>query len=167
MPHHNPSVQPEDAPKIIFVRQQFSAFGGAELILDRTLEALGARGHKVALLGRSWREDRSNVGFIRCDPPKVTRSLREMMFARAACRVLKRYPHSLVQAHERIPCCDIFRAGDGVHAAYSCTAQTWRIHGRETRVGAQSFSSQHLAARAQDVHEFAAESRDRQFGDGG
>jgi UDP-glucose:(heptosyl)LPS alpha-1,3-glucosyltransferase len=23
-----------------------------------------------------------------------------------------------VQAHERIPCCDIFRAGDGVHAAY-------------------------------------------------
>lgn len=118
MPHPNPSVQPEGAPKIIFVRQQFSAFGGAELILDRTLEALGAQGHKVALLARSWRGDRSNIQFIRCDPPKIARPLRETMFARAACRTLKHYPHSLVQAHERISCCDIFRAGDGVHAAY-------------------------------------------------
>lgn len=118
MPHPNPSVQPEHAPKIIFVRQQFSAFGGAELILDRTLEALSARGHNVALLARSWRGDRSNIQFIRSDPLKIARPLREAMFARAACRTLRRYPHSLVQAHERIPCCDIFRAGDGVHAAY-------------------------------------------------
>lgn len=118
MPHPNPSVQPQEAPQIIFVRQQFSAFGGAELILDRTLEALGTHGHKIALLARSWREQRSNIQFIRCDPPKIARPLRETIFARAACRTLKHYPHSLVQAHERIPCCDIFRAGDGVHAAY-------------------------------------------------
>lgn len=118
MPHPNPSVQPQDVPKIIFVRQQFSAFGGAELILDRTLQALGAQGHKVALLARSWRGDRDNIQFIRCDPQKIARPLRETMFARAACRTLRNYPHSLVQAHERIPCCDIFRAGDGVHAAY-------------------------------------------------
>jgi UDP-glucose:(heptosyl)LPS alpha-1,3-glucosyltransferase len=27
-------------------------------------------------------------------------------------------PDALVQSHERMPCCDIYRAGDGVHAAY-------------------------------------------------
>jgi UDP-glucose:(heptosyl)LPS alpha-1,3-glucosyltransferase len=118
MPQPAAPVQREVPPKIIFVRQQFSAFGGAELILDRILNALDTRGHKVALLARSWKSDRDGVQFIRCDPPKVARSLRETIFARAACRALQEYPRSLVQAHERIPCCDIFRAGDGIHAAY-------------------------------------------------
>ena len=50
MPHPAPPVQPE-AGRTIFVRQQFSQFGGAELILDRMLSALAARGKRVALLG--------------------------------------------------------------------------------------------------------------------
>jgi UDP-glucose:(heptosyl)LPS alpha-1,3-glucosyltransferase len=116
MPHPAPPVQP-DADRIIFVRQQFSQFGGAELILDRLLTALAARGRRVALLGRSWRGGR-DVEFIRCDPPKGTRAFRETLFARAACRRIAREKGALVQAHERVPCCDIFRAGDGVHAAY-------------------------------------------------
>jgi UDP-glucose:(heptosyl)LPS alpha-1,3-glucosyltransferase len=116
MPHPAPPVQPE-ADRIIFVRQQFSQFGGAELILDRMLTVLAERGKRVALLGRSWRGDR-DVEFIRCDPPKVTRAFRETLFARAACRLIAREKGALVQAHERVPCCDIFRAGDGVHAAY-------------------------------------------------
>jgi UDP-glucose:(heptosyl)LPS alpha-1,3-glucosyltransferase len=116
MPHPAPPVQPE-ADRIIFVRQQFSQFGGAELILDRMLAALAARGKRVALLGRSWRGGR-DVEFIRCDPPKVTRAFRETLFARSACRLIAREKGALVQAHERVPCCDLFRAGDGVHAAY-------------------------------------------------
>src|SRR5690349_9659423 len=110
MPHPVAPVQREvsAAPEIIFVRQQFSAFGGAELILDRILQSLGARGRKIGLLARSWKEDRTDVQFIRCDPPKVARFLRETIFARTACRTLQKYPRSLVQAHERIPCCDIF-----------------------------------------------------------
>lgn len=118
MPQPAAPVQREVSPEIIFVRQQFSAFGGAELILDRIVDALGERGYKIALLARSWKNDREGAEFIRCDPPKVARSLRETIFARAACRTLQKYPRSLVQAHERIPCCDIFRAGDGIHAAY-------------------------------------------------
>jgi len=116
MPHPAPPVQPE-ADRIIFVRQQFSQFGGAELILDRLLAALAARGKRVALLGRSWRGGH-DIEFIRCDPPKVTRVFRETLFARAACRLIARERGALVQAHERVPCCDLFRAGDGVHAAY-------------------------------------------------
>lgn len=118
MPQPVAPVQHQVSPEIIFVRQQFSAFGGAELILDRTLQSLGARGLNIGLLARSWKDDRTDVQFIRCNPPKVARFLRETLFARAACHALQKYPRSLVQAHERIPCCDIFRAGDGVHAAY-------------------------------------------------
>jgi UDP-glucose:(heptosyl)LPS alpha-1,3-glucosyltransferase len=116
MPHPAPPVQPA-ADRTIFIRQQFSQFGGAELILDRLLAALAARGKRVSLLGRSWRGGRE-VEFIRCDPPKVARALRETLFARAACLLIAREKGALVQAHERVPCCDIFRAGDGVHAAY-------------------------------------------------
>ncbi len=122
MPHPTAPVKREasrdSAPKIIFVRQQFSAFGGAELILDRMLTSLNAGEHKIALLARSWKGKHRGATFIPCNPPKVARFLRETIFARAACRMLRNYPGALVQAHERIPCCDIFRAGDGVHAAY-------------------------------------------------
>jgi len=103
--------------RIIFVRQQFTPFGGGELILDRTITAMAARGVRVALLARSW-TGREDIEFIRCDPPRFPRAWRETRFARAACERLGHESGSIVQAHERIPCCDVFRAGDGVHAAY-------------------------------------------------
>ena len=104
--------------RIIFVRQQFAPFGGAELILTRTLAALAARGLKVSVLARAWPAHETRIEFIRCDPPWVPRAFRETVFARAACKRLQHERDALVQAHERVPCCDIFRAGDGVHAAY-------------------------------------------------
>jgi UDP-glucose:(heptosyl)LPS alpha-1,3-glucosyltransferase len=117
MPHSPDSVQPKAPPRLVFVRQQFSPFGGGELILDRMIGALAARGLKIALLARAWTE-RDDVEFIECDPPRFPRFLRERRFARAACDRLAHEAAAIVQAHERIPCCDIFRAGDGVHAAY-------------------------------------------------
>jgi UDP-glucose:(heptosyl)LPS alpha-1,3-glucosyltransferase len=44
--------------------------------------------------------------------------MRDRSFARAACAAIGRLPATLVQSHERIPCCDIYRAGDGVHAVW-------------------------------------------------
>ncbi|MCC6949595.1 MAG: glycosyltransferase family 4 protein [Bradyrhizobiaceae bacterium] len=118
MPHRPDPVKPRPFPRrIIFVRQHFTRFGGAELILDRTISAMHRRGVPLALLGRSWRA-RDDIEFIRCDPPRFPRFLRERKFADAACRRIAGERDALVQSHERIPCCDIFRAGDGVHAAY-------------------------------------------------
>jgi len=175
MPYSNPSVQPKNAPKIVFVRQQFSRFGGAELILDRILAALVARSYKVALLARSWHEDRTGVEFIRCDPPKLLRSMRETMFARAACRTIERMPDALVQAHERIPCCDIFRAGDGVHAAYleqrrraesalgKIATQLSLFHRNTLKLERQMFSSPRLKTVIVNS-EMVAEDLVRQYG---
>lgn len=117
MPHRSDPVQRALPERIILVRQQFTRHGGGELILDRMLSALAARGVALALLGRSWNE-RKDIQFIHCDPPRFPRFSRERRFARAACRRLAAETGALVQSHERIPCCDIFRAGDGVHAAY-------------------------------------------------
>jgi UDP-glucose:(heptosyl)LPS alpha-1,3-glucosyltransferase len=106
------------ARRIIFVRRQFAPFGGAELILTRTLAALAARGIKVSVLAHTWPTPETGIEFIHCDPPWAPRALRETAFASAACKRLRHERDALVQAHERVPCCDIFRAGDGVHAAY-------------------------------------------------
>lgn len=118
MPQPSHPVQ-QAAPlrRLIFVRQHFTPYGGGELILDRTISALSARGVRTAILGRAW-GSRQDVEFIRCDPPNRSRILRDRSFARAACARIAQEQDAVVQSHERIPCCDIFRAGDGVHAAY-------------------------------------------------
>lgn len=104
-------------PKLAFVRQRFSRFGGGELILSRTLEALAARGAPVSIVAREW-EPQSGLSFHRCDPARSPRSTRDSRFAKAACEIIAKLPDTLVQSHERLSCCDIYRAGDGVHAAY-------------------------------------------------
>lgn len=104
-------------PKLAFVRQRFSRFGGGELILDRTITALAKRGVPLSIIAREW-EPREGIAFLRCDPSRAPRSSRDSRFARAACEIIATLPDTLVQSHERISCCDIYRAGDGVHAAY-------------------------------------------------
>lgn len=104
-------------PKIAFVRQKFSRFGGGELILDRTIGALAKRGAAITIIAREW-EPHAGIEFRRCDPARSPRTTRDSRFARAACEIIATLPGALVQSHERLSCCDIYRAGDGVHAAY-------------------------------------------------
>jgi UDP-glucose:(heptosyl)LPS alpha-1,3-glucosyltransferase len=52
------------------------------------------------------------------DPFYVGSLWRDLGFARAVCREVGRARLALVQSHERLLCCDIFRAGDGVHAVW-------------------------------------------------
>src|SRR4030095_6913865 len=51
-------------------------------------------------------------------PRYRARTMRDARFAHAACNALAGLPGTLVQSHERIACCDIYRAGDGVHAVW-------------------------------------------------
>jgi UDP-glucose:(heptosyl)LPS alpha-1,3-glucosyltransferase len=118
MPHQPDGVQSRALPRrIVFIRQRFTQFGGGELVLDRIVTAMIARGVSVTLLARAW-TGRSDIEFVRCDPPRFPRFSRERRFARAACGIGSAWTDAIVQSHERLPCCDIFRAGDGVHAAF-------------------------------------------------
>ena len=53
-----------------------------------------------------------------CNPYHLGALWRDWGFARATCRDIRRSQPSLVESHERMLCCDVYRAGDGVHAVW-------------------------------------------------
>ncbi|XZG70626.1 glycosyltransferase family 4 protein [Chitinibacteraceae bacterium HSL-7] len=102
--------------RLAIVRQKYNPHGGAERFVTRALNTL-CKHHAldVTLLTRNWDGD----GHWHCErlrPFHLGRAWREKAFARAAQKQFGRF--DLVQSHERIPGCDIFRAGDGVHAVW-------------------------------------------------
>lgn len=113
---------------LALVRQRYNAYGGAERFIERALDALAARGLTVTVLAREWVGDPKKV--VRCDPFHIGRLWRDWSFARAVCREGARRTFDLVQSHERIACCDVYRAGDGVHAQW--------LHNRRAALGALS-----------------------------
>jgi UDP-glucose:(heptosyl)LPS alpha-1,3-glucosyltransferase len=109
--------------KIAIVRQRYNPYGGAERFVERALGALASEGAQVTLITRSW-DGAPREGFqqITCDP-KYSRLLggraaRDRSFAACAQAEMARGGFDITQSHERIPGCMIFRAGDGVHAAW-------------------------------------------------
>ena len=100
--------------KLALIRQRYAHDGGAERFVSRALEALRSRDVRLTLITREWR---GGEGFevITCNPFYIGRLWRDWSFARAVCRRLEKESFDLVQSHERISCCDVYRAGDGVH----------------------------------------------------
>jgi len=109
--------------KIAIVRQRYNPFGGAERFVERALGALADEGAEVTLITRNW-DGAPRQGFrqITCDPAYSRlfggRAGRDRSFAAAARVEMARGGFDITQSHERIPGCMIFRAGDGVHAAW-------------------------------------------------
>lgn len=109
--------------RLALVRQRYNPFGGAERFVERALSALVREGAQVTLITRSW-EGAAQDGFRQkiCDPAYSRifggRIARDRGFAACAQREMAQGGYDITQAHERIPGCMIFRAGDGVHAAW-------------------------------------------------
>ncbi len=111
------------AMKIALVRQRYNPYGGAERFVERALTALAAEDVELTLLARAWSEAPSPEAagahkdwrLLRCNPFYIGRVWRDWGFARAVCAAVKAHRFDLVQSHERISCCDVYRAGDGVH----------------------------------------------------
>ena len=101
--------------KLAIVRQKYTPFGGAERFIERALAALRAKDVDVSIVAREWQGDLKGV---RVNPFFLGRTWRDAGFARGVQRLLAQKRFDLVQSHERIPGCDIYRAGDGVHATW-------------------------------------------------
>ena len=101
------------------VRQRYTPFGGAERFVERAIDALVERGVHVQIYTRKWPQggDR-RVEPVLCDPFYAGSLWRDASFAAAVRAALARDRPDLVQSHERIEGCDIFRAGDGVHRVW-------------------------------------------------
>ncbi len=117
---------------VALVRQRYTPDGGAERFVSRALNALQTQGVAVTLIARQWRGE-PGVKTLNCDPGYYGRWWRDWSFARAVCRLVRAHHFDLVQSHERIACCDIYRAGDGVHRAW--LQQLARIRGPLRRFG--------------------------------
>jgi UDP-glucose:(heptosyl)LPS alpha-1,3-glucosyltransferase len=104
------------APRIALVRGRYDPSGGAERFVASAMAALESLGVATTLVTRSWPDHDGSA--IVLDPFHVGSLWRDRGFAAAVCAELKRRRFDLVQSHERIACCDVYRAGDGVHAEW-------------------------------------------------
>lgn len=112
---------------IVLIRQRYNPYGGAERFISRALGAIDHADIKVSLVARAW-EPIQGIDFVCCNPFYFGRLWRDWSFARKVCRQVNALKPDLVQSHERIPCCDIYRAGDGVHSVWleqKARSQSW------------------------------------------
>ncbi|OWY37434.1 glycosyl transferase family 1 [Xenophilus sp. AP218F] len=112
--------------RLAIVRQKYNPSGGAERIVSAILRQLrGEEALRPVLITRNW-ETVDDVEALRVDPFYLGSVWRDWSFARAARAAWRAAGVDLAQSHERIPGCHVFRAGDGVHAAWLAA----RLEGR-------------------------------------
>lgn len=105
--------------RLALVRQKYRPDGGAERFVSRALEALDAHDLELNVITRQWQGPVKPDWHIHtCDPLKWGRISREQGFAQAARALWQEQKFDVVQSHERIAGCDIYRAGDGVHSRW-------------------------------------------------
>ncbi len=107
---------PGAGPRVALVRGRYDPAGGAERFVQAAVAALRAEGASITIVAREWPDHDGSA--ILLQPFHVGSLWRDWAFARAACAELARRRFDLVQSHERIACCDVYRAGDGVHAQW-------------------------------------------------
>lgn len=100
--------------RLALIRQRYTDFGGAERFVANAMTALHQQGAQLTLITRQWKQTGSDQPLI-CNPFYLGSVWRDWGFARCVCAALKNQSFDLVQSHERIACCDVYRAGDGVH----------------------------------------------------
>ena len=99
---------------IAFVRRGYSPSGGAEAYLKRIARALIKRGHEVQLIATSdWPESEWSFGRLTRLPVRST-----IAFADELEKLRPQIRCNVLMSFERVWGCDIYRAGDGVHAAW-------------------------------------------------
>jgi UDP-glucose:(heptosyl)LPS alpha-1,3-glucosyltransferase len=105
--------------RLAIIRQRYTPYGGAERFVEKALEALLERSVAISLYTREWPQTRLQlIEPVLCNPFYIGRLWRDWSFARSVCRAVAKRPSELVQSHERLLCCDLYRAGDGVHRTW-------------------------------------------------
>lgn len=106
--------------RLALIRQKYRPDGGAEKAINAVITALNEdKKIDVSLISRNWSSAPNNkFKIIKTNPLKWSRVSRERRFKNYAQKLFSKF--DLIQSHERIPGCNIYRAGDGVHKTWLC-----------------------------------------------
>lgn len=104
--------------KIGLVRRGYSASGGAEAYLLRLAAELARRGHELVLFSDVlWPAEAFAAHALRLTRT-VIKASSPQLFADGLAHTPARASVDLLFSLERVHACDVYRAGDGVHAAW-------------------------------------------------
>ncbi|MDX1486335.1 MAG: glycosyltransferase family 4 protein [Alphaproteobacteria bacterium] len=104
---------------LAIVRWRIAGSGGVERFIFDIARALGARGVEVTLISEPFeRRDLFPGRTLELPRMRGSRGRRYRNFQRAVAERLAANAFTLVQSHERLLTADLYRAGDGVHAAW-------------------------------------------------
>jgi len=144
--------------RVALVRQRYNPYGGAERFIERALPALERAGAELTLIARDWNGNSAGLSgrrIVTVDPFFVGNTWRDASFARAARAAWEAGGFDLVQSHERIAGCDIYRAGDGVHAEW--------LEVRRAAAGPASWSAGRLGIALNPYHRYVCTAERRMF----
>ena len=120
--------------KLALIRARYDPFGGAERFLNSAADALVAQGASPTIITRAWPQSANPaIAHQIVNPRYITSAGRDSGFARAVCALLQTQQFDLVQSYERLACCDVFHAVDGVHAEW--LAQRKRVQNAVKQFG--------------------------------
>lgn len=104
--------------KIAIVRQKYNPSGGAERFVQNALVSLKDYSDvHVDILARKWNEV-AGVNFVKIDPIHFGSFWRDLSFTKGVSKYIDSHQYDVVQSHERMPGCNIYRAGDGLHVKW-------------------------------------------------
>ena len=99
---------------IAFVRRGYSPSGGAENYLKRLAQGIVDLGHEARLLAtEDWPTNKWPFGSI-----THLRATSAIGFANELEKMRPQLRRDVLMSLERVWCCDVYRAGDGVHQAW-------------------------------------------------
>jgi UDP-glucose:(heptosyl)LPS alpha-1,3-glucosyltransferase len=105
--------------RLAIIRQRYTPQGGAERFLEGALEALLERNVAITLYTREWPQTKLQlIEPSIVNPYYIGRWWRDAGFARAVTKEIMRGRYNLVQSHELVLTCDVYRPADGIHATW-------------------------------------------------
>jgi len=107
--------------KIAIIRRKFTAFGGAENFILRASFGLSQFGIKFFIISERWKKNSNtskDITWLNTKSCGVFRFSRFLSFQNSVKKIISANHFDLIQSHERLTGVDIYRLGDGVHAAW-------------------------------------------------
>lgn len=109
--------------RLAIIRRRYNPYGGAERFIERLIPKLAERGIDTTIIAQQWQSEPIATAVITVPAWGISRRTKFQSFQNAVTDALKQCAKDgngfdLVQSHERITGVDIFRLGDGVHAAW-------------------------------------------------